>query len=84
MLTSSDIAVLRALDEDGGFTTGEAARRSGVSFGHNNHTRSGAVRAWLLHMQKEGLVRPLDNQKPVAWVRTSLGSRELKLWEDHQ
>ena len=68
---------LAALTEDAGFTTGQVAKR--VPNGHHNgHIHSAWVRGDLLEMEKLGLVRRLDDQKPGCWCRTAAGTAALK------
>lgn len=79
--------ILSVLSTDGGFTTGDVARRAGdadnppsclaVSAGHSPRMRSAAVRAWLLELENAGMVRRLDDQKPVCWVRVEPRSGDL-------
>lgn len=76
--TDEEIRILDALHEDGGFTTGEVAKRTSISFGHSTRTSSSYVRLLLLRLQKRGLVSTLDDQKPICWTRTSSGTVELK------
>lgn len=61
-------AIIRVLDRDAGWTTGQIAQqvielRDGASY-----KRSARVRQVLLGLQKRGIVKPLDDLKPVAWV----------------
>ena len=69
--------ILGILDETGGFTTSEVARRL-PQFGSNKHQHSGAVRSWLLQLYARGLVDYLDNQRPVCWKRTARGTEEVE------
>lgn len=64
-----DAQILEVLEGEGGFTTGDIAERVGPVFGHNKRTHSGFIRTRLLAMQNAGLVRPMDDMKPVVWVR---------------
>lgn len=68
--------ILEFLSEDGGFTTGRVAENF-TGYGDNKRQRSGAVRSWLNILQKRGLVAPMDDLKPVAWVRTPAGTAAL-------
>ena len=61
--------ILSVLEGRGGFTTGDVARHVEPIFGHNKRTHSGAVRQWLLELKASGLVRELDSEKPVVWVK---------------
>jgi len=63
--------ILSVLDTDGGFETGAVARRISPIFGHNARTHSAFVRNELLRLESEGLVRRLDENKPVCWVKVS-------------
>lgn len=69
-LTDWHRKILAELDAQGGFTTGQVAARVSPVFGHNRRTHSGAVRGWLLELKAAGLVREMDDQKPVCWVKT--------------
>jgi hypothetical protein len=81
MLTSTYAEVLRVLDEEAGLLTGEAARRAKFNYGSNQRQRSGAVRSWLDAMKRDGLVRFLDDKKPVCWVRTPDGTAALRQFD---
>lgn len=71
-------AILLALDEDGGFTTGHIAATFASPFNRTKREHSSDVRAWLDQMRKENLVALLDDERPAAWVRTRAGSFALK------
>lgn len=73
-LTLIDKNILAALDMRGGFTTGQVAKKIHPQFGHNARTHSGAVRSWLIRLEKERLVGRLDDQIPVCWIKTATGS----------
>lgn len=70
-LTDYHRKILAQLDTRGGFTTGQVAERVEPMFGHNRRTHSGAVRAWLSELKAAGLVREMDDRKPVCWVKTA-------------
>ena len=59
--------VLAALPRDGGLLTRDVAKKVQPMFGNTNHMHSAAVRSWLLHLEHLGLVRRLDDEKPVCW-----------------
>jgi hypothetical protein len=67
-LTEYERKVLRALDGPGGFTTGAVASLVTPRFGHNTRIHSAAVRQWLLHLERLGMVGRLDDQKPTCWT----------------
>lgn len=46
------------------------AERVAPMFGHNRQMHSAAIRQWLLELMAAGLVREMDDQKPVCWVKT--------------
>ena len=77
MLTSTDYAILAALDDIGGAQTGEVSARARISYGGNQRQRSGAVRSWLVRLKKEGLVELADDRKPDIWRRTKAGTLTL-------
>lgn len=68
--------VLNALAWFGGFTTGQVAERVSPMFGGNKRQHSAAVRSWLLGLEKKGLVKRLDDQKPVCWTRATKATHE--------
>lgn len=70
--------ILVALDERGGFTTGKVAKTFESPFKRSVREHSSDVRSWLLDMRERGLVSPMDDQRPICWVRTSLGSATLR------
>ena len=78
LLVEHEYAILAVLDEDGGITTGQVSQSAQLSYcAHNARMRSGAVRSWLVGLQREGLVAPLDDEKPICWVRTAAGTARL-------
>lgn len=76
-LERHELMVLKALDEDGGFLTGEVAARLSLVGYDNGHQRGAAVRSWLIGLRSRGLVAELDDKKPVCWIRTSAGTAAL-------
>ena len=60
--------ILSILDVQGGFTTGNVAKKVTPRFGRNGHQHIGAVRSWLIDLEKKGLVKRMDDQKPVCWM----------------
>lgn len=74
-LTEYQKQILSVLAEDGGFLT----RRVTVAVRGNANLRhdSQMVRRELLELKHHGLVRELDNQKPVCWCRTAAGTASL-------
>ncbi len=68
--------ILAALKEDGGFDTGHVASRVGA--GSSKRRRSQLMRVDLLRLQALGWVRPMDDQKPICWVRTSAGTMAIE------
>jgi hypothetical protein len=78
-MTDHELSLLSALDEVGGYTTGRAASRAHIKFGHNARTSSAFARRVLLRLQARGLVTTLDGAKPVCWVRTWLGTTHMKI-----
>lgn len=70
-MTDYEKKVLAALDEHGAMLTRDVAAEVSPMFGQNNRTHSAAVRCWLLSLEKQGLVRRLDSQKPVCWLRAA-------------
>jgi hypothetical protein len=75
MLGRRDYLILDKLAEDGGFTTRHVARNAWTSCDRRG---SAECRQALLYLQREGYVAPLDDQKPVAWVRTTKGTEALE------
>lgn len=66
-LSEYEKKILAALPSDGGLMTRDVAKKVYPMFGHTNHMHSAAVRSWLLHLEHLGLVRKLDDEKPVCW-----------------
>jgi len=73
-LTDYEKKVLAALDEHGAMMTSDVATAVRPMFGNSNRMHSAAVRSWLLSLEKQGLVRRLDNQEPVFWLRAALAN----------
>lgn len=61
-------SILRMLTRNGGWTTGQIARECVELTDGTSYTRSARVRQTLLDMQKRGLVKHMDDAKPVCWV----------------
>ena len=77
-LESYDLAILRALDLDGGFAVRHIADRSaafdcGRSWPGAKRSQSGAIVGRLKKMEAAGLVKKMDDLKPIAWVLTTRG-----------
>ncbi|CAB3698710.1 Uncharacterised protein [Achromobacter denitrificans] len=66
-LSEYEKKVIAALAGPGALLTRDVADRVRPRFGSNQQQHSGAVRAWLLRLEKLGLVRRLDTEKPVCW-----------------
>lgn len=67
ILSEYEKKVLAALAGPGALLTRDVADRVRPRFGGSQHQHSAAIRAWLLHLEKLGLVRRLDTEKPVCW-----------------
>ncbi|CAB3627900.1 MAG: hypothetical protein J0I68_17780 [Achromobacter sp.] len=65
-LTYYEKKVLAALSGPGALLTRDVADRVRPRFG-NQHQHSAAMRVCLVRLEKLGLVRRLDNEKPVCW-----------------
>lgn len=65
---SYETQILAALDGPGGWTTGDIARQCKPTFG-TNRMHSAFIRQKLLLLQTEGKVIPMDDKKPVCWVK---------------
>lgn len=61
--------ILAALDERGGFLSRDVGKVVWPSM--SPRTRSQAARMHCEELERRGLVGRLDDEKPVAWVRTS-------------
>lgn len=71
ILSPLDRRILTALDEIGGTLTGEINKKiNGVCDGRT-------LRPKLLDLEKQGLIRRLDDDKPVCWCRTLAGTDAL-------
>ncbi len=75
-LTDYECQILATLDTRGGTATGDVAQKVRPLFGSNMHQHSGAVRSWLLQLERKGFVRKLDDQRPVCWVKTAAAVAE--------
>jgi len=75
-LTEYEKKVLAALEWRGGMLTRDVADRVRPRFGNSQHQHSAAVRSWLMRLEKLGLVRRLDDKKPVCWVRTACSRQQ--------
>lgn len=70
-LTDYEHQILDLLSNKGATLAGDVAEYIQPRFGTNNRQHAGAVRKWLVSLEKQGLVRRLDNEKPVCWVKVS-------------
>lgn len=77
-MTEYDFKILSVLSPECGVTTEWIRKTTGISFGHNARTTSGAIRSWLNSMKRDGLVDFLDDLKPVCWKITDSGRAALK------
>lgn len=77
-----DVCLLSALSEVGAFTTVDACRAAGLPAGRSEAARR---RLDLIHLERGGLVRRLDDKSPTAWLRTPAGTEELvgRASDDH-
>lgn len=66
---SFDRRILEQLDTQGGFTTGQVAKKLGCPANISNASWSARVGAELRFLQRTGHVRALDDMKPEAWVK---------------
>lgn len=69
MNPSYETQILAALDGPGGWTTGDIARQCKPMRGNNRNQHSAFIRQYLLALQAEGKVKPMDDQKPICWVK---------------
>ncbi|WP_315125188.1 hypothetical protein [Comamonas antarctica] len=67
---SIDQKILAVLDTKGGFTTAHVAKTIGPDLGMSYRRWCARVRQELESLCARGLVRQLDNLKPIAWVKT--------------
>ncbi|KQP36122.1 hypothetical protein [Pseudorhodoferax sp. Leaf274] len=72
-MANYDTQIMVYLSKVGGSTTGTIANYVRPMFGHSARTHSAFIRTRLLALQKEGKVAPMDELKPVAWVRLTDG-----------
>lgn len=66
-MSDYETKVLAALEGRGAFLTRDVAAKVRPLFGGSQHTHSGAVRSWLVCLERAGLVEKLDGEKPVCW-----------------
>jgi hypothetical protein len=74
MSEAHDKKILEAVYEDGGSTALQISDRCGLPASGNGRMRSGAMRSWLSLLERRGLVRKMDDMKPICWIRTTAGS----------
>ncbi|MCK4120406.1 hypothetical protein ACI2UK_24460 [Ralstonia nicotianae] len=68
-LSEYDRKILAVLDTTGGYTTADVAKHVTPVFADNRRMHSAAVRSWLVQLERKGLVKRLDDLKPVCWVK---------------
>jgi hypothetical protein len=73
-LGEHQIAILTVLSDGFGgcYLTRDIAKKTPM-FGHNMRIHSGSTRSWLVEMEKAGLVKRLDDDKPTVWAATDAG-----------
>ena len=62
--------LLQLLDGHGGYETGYLAQVLAKPAELSTHKHSANVRRVLLVLENKGLVKRLDDEKPVCWVKT--------------
>lgn len=77
MITSTQQKLLGALDNVGWVDVGTIRRAAKIGFGGNARQESGAIRSWLVQMQRDGLVEMNDDRPPQIWRRTTAGDAAL-------
>ena len=68
-LTSTERAILSVLDTQGGFETGDVAKKVAADLGLTPRQHTAYIRTLLLGLVGKGLVKQMDDAKPVCWVR---------------
>ncbi len=69
--TDYDSLILQVLHGQRGLTTGLIAGACKPYLGQDRQVHTRYIRNRLLALQEAGKVRPMDDLKPVCWVRTS-------------
>lgn len=77
-LSDADRRILAALSESGGSLTGQISPDCRIFRMLNRRMESAWVRNHLLDLERGGLVRRLDDQKPVCWTRTLAGTAAME------
>lgn len=70
-----DKELLKAISQSGGFLPGEAAFNAWRVVDRRAGAREATSR--FRAMEKMGLVKMLDDQKPVCWMRTDAGTAAI-------
>ena len=65
-LSEYDKKILATLEGPGALLTRDIAKRVQPQFG-NTRQHSGAIRSWLVQLERRGYVERLDDQKPTCW-----------------
>jgi hypothetical protein len=68
-LTPIDQAILSSLQKDGGWIIRDIAGGIPQPAGMSNRQHSALINQRLHIMETNGLVRRLDDEKPIAWVK---------------
>jgi hypothetical protein len=69
--SNEEKAILGFLDENSGFITRDLTSKAKIS-------SSQETRRIVLILKSAGLIKELDDQKPVAWCRTAAGTKALE------
>ena len=69
--SNEEKAILELLDENSGFITKDLTSKAKIS-------SSRETRRIVLVLKNAGLIKELDDQKPVAWCRTAAGTKALE------
>lgn len=74
VLVSEDVALLRTLSDTNGYTLGQRCKDAGLP---SDRRGLANAHARMCHMEREGLVRPMDDHKPIIWLLTAKGEAEI-------
>ncbi|WP_053077654.1 hypothetical protein [Burkholderia cepacia] len=68
-LTEYERKILTVPDTQGGVTIGDVAHQMMAMSTGNHRMHAGAIRWWFVQLERPGLVKRLDEEKPVCWIK---------------
>lgn len=72
--TEYERKILGVLSTSDALTTRQVSKRVEPLYCNNRRMHSGAIRSWLMRLERDGHVVRLDYEKPVCWLLAKIAS----------